>query len=221
MRVPAAGVGVRFGSCLLAAAGRVAGGRGVGGAPAGAAGRVAGGGPSRLLPRHRRRLSCAGQAGRSSPKVGPSPVDRGRPGSKHHVLTDARGTPLRVSLTGGHRHDVTGLLTLIDSLGPGRASGAAPGANPGCCMPTAARTTTSIAADCASVASHRRSLDGAGRTARVRARSAGTPSPPTPGSVALAACGSGGSTRGHARRLTATRPLHDTRPQAPGFCKHP
>lgn len=159
--------------------------------------------------------------GRSSPKVGPSPVDRGRPGSKHHVLTDARGTPLRVSLTGGHRHDVTGLLTLIDSLGPVRASGAAPGANPGCCMPTAARNTTSIAADCASVASHRRSLDGAGRTARVRARSAGTPSPPTPGSVALAACGSGGSTRGHARRLTATRPLHDTRPQAPGFCKHP
>lgn len=64
--------------------------------------------------------------GRSSPKVGPSPVDRGRPGSKHHVLTDARGTPLRVSLTGGHRHDVTGLLTLIDSLGPVRASGAAP-----------------------------------------------------------------------------------------------
>jgi transposase len=32
--------------------------------------------------------------GRSSPKVGPSPVDRGRPGSKHHVLTDAHGTPL-------------------------------------------------------------------------------------------------------------------------------
>jgi transposase len=54
--------------------------------------------------------------GRSSPKVGPSPVDRARPGSKHHVLTDARGTPLRVSLTGGHRHDVTQLLPLVDRL---------------------------------------------------------------------------------------------------------
>ncbi|GAA2354317.1 hypothetical protein GCM10010376_91430 [Streptomyces violaceusniger] len=41
--------------------------------------------------------------GRRSPKVGPSPVDRARPGSKHHVLTDAHGTPLRVSHTGGHR----------------------------------------------------------------------------------------------------------------------
>jgi hypothetical protein len=33
--------------------------------------------------------------GRSSPKVGPSPVDRARPGSKHHFLTDAHGTPRR------------------------------------------------------------------------------------------------------------------------------
>ncbi|WP_435847211.1 IS5 family transposase [Streptomyces chrestomyceticus] len=48
------------------------------------------------------------------PKVGPSPVDRGRPGSKHHVLTDAHGTPLRVSLTGGNRNDVTQLLPLLD-----------------------------------------------------------------------------------------------------------
>jgi hypothetical protein len=63
---------------------------------------------------------CRPSGGRSSPKVGPSPVDRARPGSKHHVLTDARGTPLRVSLTGGHRHDVTQLLPLIDSLGPSR-----------------------------------------------------------------------------------------------------
>lgn len=56
--------------------------------------------------------------GRSSPKVGPSPVDRGRPGSKHHVLTDAHGTPLRVSYTGGHRNDVTELLPLVDALVP-------------------------------------------------------------------------------------------------------
>ncbi|MFD4481520.1 IS5 family transposase [Streptomyces sp. NPDC058471] len=54
--------------------------------------------------------------GRSRPKVGPSPVDQGRPGSKHHVLTDANGVPLRVSLTGGHRHDVTQLLPLVDAV---------------------------------------------------------------------------------------------------------
>ena len=50
-----------------------------------AAGLVAGG--DRLLPR----------PGRSAgPKSGPSPVDRARPGSKHHVLTDGQGIPLAV-----------------------------------------------------------------------------------------------------------------------------
>jgi transposase len=41
---------------------------------------------------------------------GPSPVDRGRLGSKHHLITDAAGIPLAVILTGGHRNDVTQLL---------------------------------------------------------------------------------------------------------------
>ncbi|WP_435105598.1 IS5 family transposase, partial [Nocardiopsis synnemataformans] len=54
--------------------------------------------------------------GRSHPKVGPSPVDRGRPGSEHHVITDAHGTPLAVSLTGGNRHDVTQLLPLLQAI---------------------------------------------------------------------------------------------------------
>ncbi len=58
--------------------------------------------------------------GRCSPKVGPSPVDRGRPGSKHHVITDACGTPLRVSLTGGNRHDVTQLMPLVEAIPPVR-----------------------------------------------------------------------------------------------------
>lgn len=37
--------------------------------------------------------------------VGPSPVDRARPGSKHHVLTEGANIPLAVSLTGGNRND--------------------------------------------------------------------------------------------------------------------
>lgn len=39
--------------------------------------------------------------------TGPSPVDRGRAGSKHHLITDGHGTPLAVLLTGGNRNDVT------------------------------------------------------------------------------------------------------------------
>ncbi|MEC7050769.1 IS5 family transposase [Streptomyces violaceochromogenes] len=50
------------------------------------------------------------------PKSGPSPVDRARPGSKHHVITDGQGIPLAVSLTGGNRNDVTQLLSLVDKI---------------------------------------------------------------------------------------------------------
>ena len=52
--------------------------------------------------------------------TGPSPVDRGRTGSKHHLLTDPSGIPLAISLTGGNRNDVTQLLPLIDGVGPVR-----------------------------------------------------------------------------------------------------
>lgn len=68
--------------------------------------------------------------GRRSPKVGPSPVDRARPGSKHHVLADAHGTPLRVSHTGGHRNDITQLLPLVDGLPPVRGKRGRPRRKP-------------------------------------------------------------------------------------------
>ncbi len=50
------------------------------------------------------------------PKSGPSPVDRARPGSKHHLIVDGQGIPLAVSLTGGNRNDVTQLLPLLDKI---------------------------------------------------------------------------------------------------------
>jgi hypothetical protein len=43
-------------------------------------------------------------------ETGPSPVDRGRRGSKHHRLVDGGGVPLDWTLTGAHRNDVTQLL---------------------------------------------------------------------------------------------------------------
>lgn len=60
--------------------------------------------------------------GRNSPKVGPSPVDRGRPGVKHHVITEANGIPLRVVATGGNRHDVTQLVPLVEAIPPVRGT---------------------------------------------------------------------------------------------------
>jgi transposase len=50
--------------------------------------------------------------------VGPSPVNRGHPGSKHHLIVDAHGIPLAVTLTGGNRHDITQLLPLVDAVPP-------------------------------------------------------------------------------------------------------
>jgi transposase len=52
--------------------------------------------------------------------TGPSPVDRARTGSKHHLIVDRRGIPRAITLTGGNRNDVTQLLALIDGVGPVR-----------------------------------------------------------------------------------------------------
>jgi transposase len=43
-------------------------------------------------------------------------VDRGRPGSKQHLLVDATGIPLAFSVTGGNRDDVTQLIPLLDAV---------------------------------------------------------------------------------------------------------
>lgn len=56
------------------------------------------------------RAMCGGA------KIGPNPTDRRKPGSKHHVLTDAQGVPLVVILTGANVHDVKELLPLVDSI---------------------------------------------------------------------------------------------------------
>ncbi|MGW3546107.1 IS5 family transposase [Nocardia niigatensis] len=57
---------------------------------------------------------------KGGPKTGPSPVDRARTGSKHHLITEAHGIPLAVTLTGGNRNDVTELMALIEAIPPVR-----------------------------------------------------------------------------------------------------
>ncbi|WP_443078949.1 IS5 family transposase [Streptomyces sp. NBC_01497] len=64
----------------------------------------------------KRFLPCPGRP--TGPKSGPSPVDRARPGSKHHLLIDGQDTPLAVSLTGGNRGDVTHLTPLLAKIPP-------------------------------------------------------------------------------------------------------
>jgi transposase len=50
-------------------------------------------------------------------KTGPSPVDRRKYGSKHHLLVDGKGrVPLAFSVTPANRHDVTQLLPLVEGV---------------------------------------------------------------------------------------------------------
>ena len=48
--------------------------------------------------------------------TGPSPVDRAKPGSKHHVITDARGIPLASSVTAANVNDITQLAPLYNKI---------------------------------------------------------------------------------------------------------
>jgi transposase len=57
---------------------------------------------------------------KGGPRTGPSPVDRARTGSKHHVIAEGHGIPLAVTLTSGQRNDVTQLMPLLAAIPPVR-----------------------------------------------------------------------------------------------------
>src|SRR5829696_1473659 len=49
-------------------------------------------------------------------QTGPNSVDRGKPGSKYHLVVDRNGIPLAVRLSAANAHDTTQLLPLIDVI---------------------------------------------------------------------------------------------------------
>lgn len=58
--------------------------------------------------------SCASPLGGEA--TGKNPTDRGKQGSKIHLLVDERGAPLAITLTGANRHDSTAALDLITTI---------------------------------------------------------------------------------------------------------
>jgi transposase len=76
--------------------------------------RVAQGGRDRSVARRGGQLF--GARGFWGAQTGPNPTDRRKKGSKHHVITDANGTPLACTLTGANRHDITQLLSLVNAV---------------------------------------------------------------------------------------------------------
>lgn len=82
----------------------------------GAAGRTAPARQARLQP------SQPGRGQRGLPPGGPytgaNPTDRGKLGSKRHLITDRHGVPLAFCVTGANRHDSVVFEELVDALPP-------------------------------------------------------------------------------------------------------
>lgn len=89
-------------------------GRPVASAAPGGAGRTRGPGRGGLDLGDRRRGLRSRQKGGSL--TGPNPVDRGKKGSKLHVLSDAQGIPLAVAMSGANMHDSLALKPLIRGI---------------------------------------------------------------------------------------------------------
>jgi transposase len=64
-------------------------------------------------------------------KTGPNPTDRRKKGSKHHVITDARGVPLAAQVTAANVNDITQLDPLVDALPAVRGRPGRPRRRPG------------------------------------------------------------------------------------------
>ncbi len=50
--------------------------------------------------------------------MGPNPTDRGKPGTKRHLIVDRQGIPLVVRLTGANRHDSIVFEAVLDAVPP-------------------------------------------------------------------------------------------------------
>ncbi len=99
---------------MLAAAARLAGGRSLAAAARDVAQLAGRRGGHRLEPGERRFAERARQKGGEA--TGPNPTDRGKPGSKYHLVVDRGGIPLAVRLSAANAHDATQLIPLVDAI---------------------------------------------------------------------------------------------------------
>lgn len=79
---------------------------------------------------HHPRGGCLFKQRETSQTIGPNPTDRARPGTKHHLLTEANGIPLALLVTGANRADITQLLPLVEAVPPVRGKKGRPKRRP-------------------------------------------------------------------------------------------
>jgi transposase len=63
--------------------------------------------------------------------TGPNPTDRGKPGSKHHLLIDSHGIPLAEEVTAANVNDVVELIPLVVAIPPVAGKPGRPKERPG------------------------------------------------------------------------------------------
>ena len=128
--------------------------------------------------------SVSVRAKRRGEATGPSPTDRGKAGSKYHVLCDRNGLPLHALITGANTHDSRMLVPLLDTNPGIRERAGRPGRprrRPGSCTPTRAMTIRGVAATWPSVGSGCGSRGAGSRTPPGSGGCAGSSSAPCPG----------------------------------------
>jgi putative transposase len=57
-----------------------------------------------------------GQGASRGDKTGPNPTDRAKLGTKRHILTDQRGTPLSAVITSANTHDMKATFETLDGV---------------------------------------------------------------------------------------------------------
>jgi transposase len=113
---------------LLAPIAWLAGGRGLEAVAARVAQPAPGRRPDRLDPGCRRRIVGGGKKGGDA--TGPNPTDRGKPGTKRHLVSDANGIPLAEFITAANVNEVTLLAELLDAVPPVRGKEGRPRRRP-------------------------------------------------------------------------------------------
>jgi transposase len=78
--------------------------------------------------------SCSIRAVYGGEQTGPNPTDRGKRGSKRHLICDGRGVPLAVRLTGANRNDSQEALALVDAIPPLHGARGRPRQRPDCVL---------------------------------------------------------------------------------------
>jgi transposase len=106
----------------------LAGGRGLRTAPSRAARPARPGERDRLRPLLARQRLLPGE--KRGEHVGANPTDRGKPGSKRHVLVDTNGIPLALLLSAANVHDSRLFEPLLDAVPPIRQCAGRPRRRP-------------------------------------------------------------------------------------------